>query len=64
MSSAGLVGLCNLGNTCYMNSAMQCLSNIPVLRNHMIHCPDLIPRDMKPNLSYAFRYVLPLFLRK
>ena len=34
--SSGLVGLRNLGNTCYMNTALQCLSNCAELRNYFL----------------------------
>lgn len=32
----GLVGLSNLGNTCFMNSALQCMSNCPELKQYFL----------------------------
>ena len=51
---AGLVGLANLGNTCYMNSALQCLSNTPSLTRHFLSCSRLLATDIKPNLGQAY----------
>ncbi len=35
----GRCGLTNLGNTCYMNSGLQCLSNIPFFRQALLNLP-------------------------
>lgn len=32
----GLCGLSNMGNTCFMNAALQCLSNTPPLTNYIL----------------------------
>ena len=34
----GACGLANLGNTCYVNSAVQCISYLPLLRAYLLSC--------------------------
>lgn len=62
--NSGLCGLSNLGNTCYMNSALQCLSNTVPLRDYFIShdfrkdINKKNPMGMKGNIAECFGELL------
>lgn len=47
----GLVGLQNIANTCYMNAALQALSNTPPLTGYFLDCGDIIEANNELAIS-------------
>jgi ubiquitin C-terminal hydrolase len=57
----GFVGLYNRGNTCYLNAAIQVLSNIPLLRDYFLHdeyIPDIVNRANQLKEKKQFNEIL------
>ena len=59
VSTPGIIGLGNIGATCYMNATLQCFSNIRRLRNYLINNFQLLQYNKnKLRLSFALVDVL------
>ncbi|MBN3288005.1 UBP20 hydrolase, partial [Polyodon spathula] len=54
----GLAGMKNIGNSCYMNAALQALSNCPPLTQFFLECGGLVRTDKKPALCKSYQKLI------
>uniref|UniRef100_A0A673B1U4 Ubiquitin carboxyl-terminal hydrolase n=1 Tax=Sphaeramia orbicularis TaxID=375764 RepID=A0A673B1U4_9TELE len=53
-----LTGMKNIGNSCYMNAALQALSNCPPLTQFFLDCSGLVRTDKKPALCKSYQKLI------
>ena len=62
LSIPGIIGLQNVGATCYMNATLQCFSNTPKLRSYLLDKDNYrkleFTKDSNSKLSFALAEVL------
>ncbi|XP_033119161.1 ubiquitin carboxyl-terminal hydrolase 20-like [Anneissia japonica] len=54
----GLTGFRNMGNTCYLNAAVQALSNCPPFTHFFLECGGYVKTEKKPYIAKSYQKLM------